>query len=93
MELIVDSEEELEWVINRCSSAKYIKFIPKKRMIDPYTFQPIVSFSFKLEISDRDYTMWALRYAGKTVEEQFLSVNDIERIQKIIDKISIDVKK
>ena len=87
MELIADTIEELEWVILRCSSAKYIKYIPKKHKLDPNTFQIMAAFGHVIEVSAQDYTMWALRYAGKEEKLEYFYEDDTTSIQEIVDKI------
>ena len=95
MELIANTVEELEWIIKCCSSAKYIKYIPKKHKLDPNTFQVMISFSYMLEVSERDYTLWALRYSDKEETFEFFYEEDLSGIQDIVDKIrkSIDDNK
>ena len=87
MELIADTIEELEWVILRCSSAKYIKYITKNHRLDPNTFQIMVAFGYVLEVSPQDYTMWALRYSNKEEKLDYSYDDDMAGIQETVDKI------
>jgi hypothetical protein len=81
MELIASSEEELEWIFNHCISAKYIGY-------ELTNFGTHVLVGYKITLNDKDYTFWALRYAGKIEERQFFHLNDIDRIQQIVGKWS-----
>ena len=87
MELIANTVEELEWIILRCSSAKYIKYITKHHKLDPNTFQIMSAFSYVIEVSDQDYTMWALRYAGKEEKLEYFYEDEMSSIQATVDNI------
>jgi hypothetical protein len=87
MELIADTIEELEWIVKCCSSAKYIKFIPKNHQLDPNTFQIMVSFGYVIDVSPQDYTMWALRYSSKKEKLEFFYEDEMASIQEIVNKI------
>jgi hypothetical protein len=87
MELIANTVEELDWIVNRCSSAKYIRYIPKKHKLDPNTFEIMVSFDYVIELSAQDYTMWALRYAGKEEKLEYFYEDEMTSIQEIVNKI------
>jgi len=87
MELIANTVEELEWIIKCCSSAKYIKFSPKHHKLDPNTFQIMTAFKHVIKVSEQDYILWALRYAGKEEKLEYFYEDEMSGVQETVDKI------